>query len=105
MRDLNGDLTAEAIGLLNRSAAADPPTMYPLSQLAADLGRAGLIRVELADGRDVTGLATRRRHAQVWIFRVTEAGWAHVTDPEALDRRRRELALRRLRDVPLEEFN
>lgn len=105
MRDLNGDLTAEAIELLNRSAAVDPPTMYPLSQLAADLGRAGLIRVELADGRDVTGLATRRRNAQTWIFRVTDAGWAHVTDPEALDRRRRELALRRLRDVPLEEVN
>jgi hypothetical protein len=96
-------LTAEKIALINRSAVVNPLAMYPLSQLAADLGRAGLIRVELADGQDVTGLATRSKWDQVWFVRVTEAGWAYVTDPEALDRRRRELALRRLRDDPAED--
>jgi hypothetical protein len=88
MKNPDGTLTAEAIALLNKAAGIEPLEMYPLSQLAADLGRANLV--------NVVG-ASRLSKPFYFIIVVTEAGWVHVTDPDARIRHKRQLALRRLR--------
>lgn len=102
MRNRDGTLTDEAVALINASAGVEPVKMYPLSQLAADLGRAGLVSVAAASQpqQPATGLASRKPAQQPWLVSVTEEGWECVTDPVALDHRRRELALRRLRNPP-----
>lgn len=82
----DGSLTPEAIDLLNKAAVEAPHEMYPLSQLAADMGRAGLLTI-------IGGLAPNQRP---WLLYVTNQGWDHVTDPEALTRHRREGILKRL---------
>lgn len=99
MRDASGNLLPEAIELLNKAGREAPHEMYPLSQLAADMGRAGLLAVKTTDGTDVTGLASRKPHQRPWLLHVTEKGWEHVTDPEALTLRRREMTMKRLRDA------
>lgn len=108
MRDSNGNLTPEAIDLLNKASrevvSGVPHEMYPLSQLAADMGRACLLTVSDAGGADVTGLASRQRWDRKWRIYVARDGWQHVTDPEALAQHRREETLKRLRDAPMPEF-
>ena len=94
----DGSLTPEAIGLLNKAAVEAPHEMYPLSQLAADMARAGLLIVRGGGaGTDLAG-GTGRSYER-WRVCVTEAGWRHVTDPEALTRHRREGALKLLQNA------
>jgi hypothetical protein len=87
--DRDGSLTPEAVEVLNNAAIDDPHEMYPLSQVAADLGRAGLVRISHGEkiGRNI-----------VWIVELTEAGWPCVTDPEQASRYRKRTALKRLTD-------
>jgi hypothetical protein len=99
MWNVDGTLTEQAVLLLNRAAGLEPVFMYPLSQLAADLGRAKL--VEIREKREKTGGLNglpERWTLTHWVVAITEAGWSHVTDPEALARHRCEVALKRLCD-------
>jgi len=93
MRHPDGTLTSEAVEILNRAARDRPSEVYPLSRLAADMGRAKLLTV--VPGLKLpseTGAPTR-----TWSIYVADKGWPHVTDPEALEHHRRKTALKRLR--------
>jgi len=87
MRDADGDLTPAAIELLNIAAVHAPYEMYPLSQLAADLGREGLVTVAMGQ---------KRGRLRMWEVTVTEAGWPFVTDLDAAHEWRKRDALKRL---------
>lgn len=93
MRDRGGNLTLEAITLLNVAARTYPGlvSMYPLSQCAADMGREGLVTV-------VHGKKEGRH--RLWDITVAEAGWPFVTDPEAAHEYRKRTALKRLGGQP-----
>jgi hypothetical protein len=91
MRDADGNLTPEAIEVLNNAAICEPYEMYPLSQAAADLGREGLVTV--AHGQ-------KRGRARMWEITPTEAGWPLVTDPDAARKWRKRNALKRLGGDP-----
>jgi hypothetical protein len=95
VRDVDGNLTDEAIELLNRAAVEAPHEMYPLSQLAADMGRARLLMVKTPEGVEATGLASRERKRR-WQVYVTEEGWPFVTDRDAAHEWRKRNALKRL---------
>jgi len=94
MRHTDGTLTSEAVEILNRAARDRPFEVYPLSRLAADMGRAKLLVVVpgLKLPSEVGGPVT----ARTWSIYVADDGWSYVTDPEALARHRREVALKRL---------
>lgn len=87
MRDADGNLTPAAIEVLNNAAIDAPHAMYPLSQVAADLGREGFVLITHGEK------AGRNR---MWNIAITEAGWAFVTDEEALHQHRKEVAFTRL---------
>lgn len=87
MRDPDGNLTEEAVDLLNKAAVENPHTMYPLSSLAADMGRDGLIKVVLGD---------KVGWHRVWAMTITDAGWPFVTAPNAIHRHNKEIAFKRL---------
>lgn len=95
MRNADGSPTEAAVALLNVTAIENPHEMYPLSQLAADLGRAGLIKVTLS----VSTMPPHRNPSmsnQRWQLLITDLGWNYVTSPEALILKGRRDALKRL---------
>lgn len=95
MRTADGRLSEEAIALLNAAAIENPHELYPLSSLAADLGRAKLLEIRLSVGEDPRPVS-RIMKKQRWRVFITDLGWDHVTAPEALVLKNRRIALRRL---------
>jgi hypothetical protein len=95
MQNADGSFTRETIALLNTIAIENPHEMYPLSRLAADLGRAGLVKVSLSVSSSPPHPAPSMKN-QRWQIFITDLGWNHVTSPEALILRSRRDALKRL---------
>jgi len=91
MQTSDGHLTQEAIELLNAIGRADPLEMYPLTQLAADMGRAGLITVKKLEDPDNP---VRRRCP--WGLYMARLGEGYVTDPELVTKYRCREAVRKL---------
>jgi hypothetical protein len=89
MRDADGNLTPAAIEVLNSTAIVWPDAheMYPLSSIAADLGREGLVTITHGQ---------KRGRNRMWEIKVTEEGWPFVTDPDAACEWRKRCALKRL---------
>jgi hypothetical protein len=88
-----GRLTLAALELLNRVAREEEVWLYPLPQLAADMGRARLLAVthlpalNTNDGPPGPGS---------WVLTVADNGWYFVTDEEGLRKRRLRIAFKKL---------
>lgn len=96
-----GRLTTEALALLNRVAREEEVWMYPLSRLAADMGRANLLIVNYipaADGE--TGVhkpvGPTSETGCAWVINVATDGWHFVTNEEGLRKRRLRIAFQKL---------